>query len=258
MANELGEAKKLIKAGDSQFHKGDYDKAVSSYSRALKISGASSNAKRSQLILADAYNGMGHALRSKGQYSKAKGLNEKALSIYKKLYKSDKEISKKLIKALHYTADAHADLNQIDKALSISQEELRLAKKLYQENKKNLFYLTYGLNATAARLSNKKKFNSAVKLLNLSLREQLKAPESNNEKNYPNISWTYHLLGATLLSAGNEEKAIENLKKALEMRLVIADKNKRYIGALKNTLKALSLAYGEKNSISTRSKHGYL
>jgi tetratricopeptide (TPR) repeat protein len=258
MANELGKAKQLIKLGDSSFQKGDYDKAASSYLKAIKISSALPKSKNALLALADAHNGLGHALRSKGQYSRAKSFNEKALLMYRKLYKKDKGQAKRMVKALHYIGDALADLKQVDKALSLSQEELRLARRLYAEDRKNLFYLVYGLNGTAARLSNKKRFNEAVRLLNQSLRAQLKAPESRREKSYPNLSWTYHILGVTFLNSGDNEKAIENLKKSLELRLVIADKNKRYTGPLRNTLESLSLAYKSRNASSAKSSHGYL
>jgi tetratricopeptide (TPR) repeat protein len=257
MADGLGSAKRLIKAGDSSFHTGDYHGAVSSYSRAMKLLAAAKVSESSLLALADAQNGMGHALRSKGQYSRALAFNERAVALYLKLSKGKRSVAKQLVKALHYTADSLADLNRIDQALAISREELKIARKLYSKDRKNLFYLTYGLNGTAARLSNKKRFKEAARLLNQSLRAQQNAVGSKVKK-YPNLSWTYHLLGATYLNSGDEEGAIRNLQKALQMRLVIAEKNKRYTGALRNTLEALSLAYGGKNSTSARSQRGYL
>lgn len=256
MSDGLGKAKRLIKAGDSSFHIGDYDKAALSYSKAMKLLAGATINKSSVLALADAHNGMGHTLRSKGQYLRALTLNEKALFLYMKLSKEDRNMAKRLVKALHYTADTLADLNKTDKALEVSQEELKIARRLYAQDKKNIFYLAYGLNGTAARLSNKKKFKEAIKLLNQSIAAQIKTAES-KEKKYPNLSWTYHLLGATYLSAGEPEKAVQNLQKALQMRLIITAKNKRYVGALRNTLEVLSTAYGGKVT-TARSPHGYL
>jgi tetratricopeptide (TPR) repeat protein len=257
MAKSGQAIKKLIKSGDSEFHKGDYDAAISHYGKAISLIRAPKG-KDDLLNLIDAYNGTGHALRSKGKFTRARPFNEKALAMCTKLAKKTKGLDKRMALTLHYTADVLADLNQVDRALELSKTELKIAKGLYSKDRKNLFYLVYGLNVTANRLADKKKFKAAISLLNESLRAQNKDVKAKSEKGYPNLSWTYHALGTVLLSSGDTDSAIENLKKALEMRLVIADKNKRYIGALRNTLESLSTAYGKKNNTSARSARGRL
>ncbi len=260
---DIRKTKKLVESGNSFFHEGDYDKAISCYAKAVENCENKSDNK-SRLVLADAYNGMGHTLRSKGQFTKSYAFQLKALNLYKNLSKTNKTLDKQMVLALHYTADVLADLNHIDKALVLSKKELVIAKKLYSQNGENLAYLVYGLNGTSCRLADKKRFTAAVRLLKESLRIQERKAKSNNfkgrnaEKGYPNLSWTYHILGATQLKMRSEEKAIPNLKKALEMRLIIADKNKRYIGALRNTLDVLSSAYASKSTTSARSRQGLL
>ncbi len=261
--SEISKMNELVRSGNSFFHKGDYDNAVSCYAKVVKLCKGKSDSK-SKLVLADAYNGMGHTLRSKGQFSKSYSFQIKALKSYQNLAKTNKNMDKQMVLSLHYMADVLADLNRIDKALALSKKELIIARRLYSKNTKNLPYLVYGLNGTSCRLSDKKRFAAAVSLLNESLKVQTKDAKSNNfkgraiEKGYPNLSWTYHILGATRLKMGDAEKAIPNLKKALEMRLIIADKNKRYIGALRNTLNALSNAYASGNMTSAKSKRGIL
>lgn len=260
---DIRKTKKLVKSGNSFFHEGDYDKAISCYVKAVKNCENKSDNK-SRLVLADAYNGMGHTLRSKGQFTKSYAFQLKALNLYKNLAKTNKMLDKQMILALHYTADVLADLNHIDKALALSKKELVIARKLQSKNRRSLPYLIYGLNGTSCRLADKKRFKAAVSLLNESLKAQTRDAKSNNfkgrgiEKGYPNLSWTYHILGATQLKMGDPEKAIPNLKKALEIRLTIANKNKRYIGALRNTLDALSSAYARRNTTAAKSKRGIL
>ena len=261
---DIRKTKKLVESGNSFFHEGDYDRAISCYTKAVKNCENKSDNK-SRLVLADAYNGMGHTLRSKGQFTKSYAFQLKALNLYKTLAKTNKTLDKQMVLVLHYTADVLADLNRTDKALGLSRKELAIARKLYSKSRKNnLPYLVYGLNGTACRLADKKKYAAAVSLLNESAAAQTRGAKSNNfkgrgmEKGYPNLSWTYHILGSTRLKMGDSEKAIPNLKKALEMRLIIADKNERYIGALRNTLDTLSSAYAGRNTTSAKGRHGLL
>lgn len=239
---------RLIKLGDASFDNGKYSQAVSYYSQAIKQCKTAPQNKKTRLALADAYNGMGHTLRSKRQFAKSESFQVQALEIYRELHKSDKTLEKRLALSLHYMADILADLNHVDKSFALYREELSIARKLYAEDKKNLFYLVYGLNGSAARLTDKKNFKGAILLLQASLRAQKAATKQPAEKSYKNLSWTYHLLGAAFLKSGDAPKAITNLKKALGMRLVIADKNKRFIVALRNTLEALSSAYKKRDT----------
>lgn len=239
---------RLIKSGDASFDKGEYNNAIQYYSQAIKRCKAMPKTRAASLALADAYNGMGHALRSKHQFAKSKHFQEQALGLYRKLHKKDKKLEKRLALSLHYMADIAADLNQIDRSLDLYREELRIARRRYSKDKKDIFYLVYGLNGSAARLSDKKNFNGAISLLQESLRVQRAVTKHPPKKSYPNLSWSYHILGATFLKSGDTGRAITNLKKALEMRLIIADKNKRYIAALSNTLDALSSAYKKRDS----------
>ncbi len=258
MVGRSAKISELVRSGDSSFHKGKYDKAVSHYSNAIRQLGRGAQSYASRLLLADAYNGMGHTVRSKGWFKKAYSFQNKALALYRELAKHGRNIDKRMALSLHYMGDVLADLNQMDRALGFSRAELKLARRLYSKDEGNLRYLVYGLNVTAGRLADKKEFRGAVSLLNESLKAQNGFGRPDAEKNYPNLSWTYHILGTTLLDSGDAEQAIINLKKALAMRIAIADKNVRYIGALRNTLEALSLAYSKKNTTSAKSKRGYL
>lgn len=189
--------RKLVKSADSLFHKGDYDRAISCYAKAIRSCGGKADAG-SNLVLADAYNGMGHTLRSKGQFAKSYASQLKALNLYQKLAKTNKNIDKQMALSLHYTADVLADLNIVDKALALSKKELAISRKLYSKSRKNLQYLVYGLNGVSCRLGDKKRFKAAISLLNESLKAQKGNTDSNQEKGYPNLSWTYHILGATV------------------------------------------------------------
>ena len=168
----------LIKSGNSSFQKGDYDKAISYYSKTVKNCENKPDNKN-RLALADAYNGMGHTLRSMGQFAKSYAFQVKALKLYERLAKGDKNLDSRMVLALHYTADVLADLNHIDKALALSKKELAIARKLYSKSANNLPYFVYGLNGTSCRLADKKRFAAAVSLLKESLKVQTKVAKSN-------------------------------------------------------------------------------
>lgn len=257
MAASAGKPAESVRLGDASFKRGDYDDAIASYTRAIKACNKGSKGSAARLALADAYNGMGHALRSKGQFGRSYEFQRRALDIYAGISRK-RAIDGRMATALHYTADVLADLNRIDEALRLSRKELSIARRLYSRSGRNLEYLLYALNNTACRLINKNRFGSAIMLLNESIREQNRALGKHPERSYPNLSWTYHILGVALLNKGDTDGAIANLRKSLEMRLVIADRNKRFIGALMNTLANLSIAYSGKNSTHARSERGYV
>ncbi len=257
MAENCAKAADLVRVGDSSFKRGDYDEAVSSYSKAIRICKASAS-KATRLVLADAYNGMGHTLRSKGRFKEAYISNKRALGIYTEGYRTGSNLDKRMAMALHYTADVLADLNRIDESLRLSRKELSIERRLYSHDRKNLFYLVYGLNNTACRFADKNDFKGAIRLLNESLKLQGRVASHDGKKDYPDLSWTYHILGVTLLNMGDIDGAIVTLRKSLGMRFVIADRNKRFIGALRNTLENLSIAYSRKGATQSKSGRGYL
>ena len=90
-----------------------------------------------------------------------------------------------------------------------------------------------------------RNFKAALSALNESLRVQAKAfsGERKRGKNYPNFSWTYHILGNALLKQGDIRGAISKLELALKMRKSIAKSNPRFLGALASTLTLLGDAY---------------
>lgn len=250
MKGDSSSVNKLLKSGSKSFDKGNFSKAVSYYSKAISIGKAHANDKTFAVLLADGYNGIGHTLRSKGEVAKAKQFQEKALKMYKNLVKNNTRLQPDFALSLHYMGDISADAGQMQKSLSYYKGELKIVRNLYpKNNKKFIGYLVHGLNGTAVRLVDNKNFKGALVLLKESLKSQNSIFKNKKEirKNYPNLSWTYHIIGITKLKSGDLNSAISNLKTALSMRKIIAKENARYIGALKNTLNDLGDAYSKKN-----------
>jgi len=252
MAVKLKEIDALLESGKTFFEKGSFDDAVSSYSRAMDMCGKEAKDRRFAPHLAAAYNGMGHTLRSKGEFNKSKQFQDKALAMYKELVLKDAKLQPDFALSLHFMGDILADLGQADKALFYYLCELKIARKLYAKNKKkNQNMLIYGLNGTACRLADKKDYKKALALLGESLKVLESASKNAKErrKNYPNLSWTYHIIGTTLLKKSDVDGAIANLKAAAKMRKVIAKENVRFTEALKNTLNKLGDAYSMKGKV---------
>jgi tetratricopeptide (TPR) repeat protein len=251
VVQEINNISKFLKLANKSFDRGDFSKSVSYYSKAISICKPNSKEKTFVILLAEAYNGMGHALRFRGEFSKSKEFQEKAVKIYEKLNRSTDKLQLDFSYSLHYMGDILADLGQVQKSLSYYKQELEIVKKLYsKDNKKFIKNLVYGLNGTAIRLADTKNFNSASTLLNQSLKAQKSVFKNKKEirNNYPNFSWTYAIIGVVKLRTGDLNGAISNFKNSLSMRKVIAKGNNKYIGALKNTLNDLGDAYSKKDN----------
>ncbi len=255
-ANNYGTALNRVKAlntkADKFFESGNFNSAVSAYLKSIKLCGSNPINSKFELCLADAYNGMGHTLRSKYQFNKSKRFQTKALTLYKRIASKNPNLRPKLAISLHYMGDILADLKDLDKSLSNYKEELKIARQLYSENRnKHLNLLVHGLNGIAYRLADKKDFNGAISYFSESLKCQKRTGKKRKDRKkvYPNLSWTYHGIGTTLLKKNDLNGAIQKLKKALAMREEIAShKNMRYVIALKNTLYKLGEAYSKKNA----------
>ncbi len=251
MKSDSGSVNKLLKSGGKSFDKGDFSKAVSYYSKAIAVCKARAKDKAFTVLLAESYNGIGHTLRSKGEFSKSKQFQEKALKMYSGLVKNSTKLQPDFALSLHYMADISADVGQIKKSLSYYKEELKIVRNLYSKNNRRFIKnLVYGLNGTAVRLADTKNFDGALALLKESLRAQRGIFKSKNDirKNYPNLSWTYHIMGIAKFKGGDLNGAISDFRTALHMRRAIAKENSRYIGALKNNLNDLGDAYSKKGS----------
>ena len=116
----------------------------------------------------------------------------------------------------------------MQKSLLYYREELGIARKLYSSDKKKFINaLVYGLNGTAIRKADTKKFKGSLSLLNESLKSQQSIFKNKKDvrNNYPNLSWTYYIIGITKMKSGDLTGSISNLKSSLQMRKIIAKKD---------------------------------
>ncbi|MDE1868667.1 MAG: tetratricopeptide repeat protein [Candidatus Micrarchaeota archaeon] len=240
---KLASIDSLIERASKSFDTGDFRASASSYSRAISLC-KNEKSKSCALRLARAYNGLGHTLRSQGKFADSKRYQILALERYRAIAKYNQKVLPELAVSLHYMGDILADYKKMREALKFYTEEFKIAKSLYsRKNSKGLALMVYGLNGMACRYADLKNTGRALRLLNQSVRYLNKNAKGRGNKLYPNLSWTYHIIGTTMLKSGDANGAVKNLKLAAKMRKVIAKDNKRFIAALKNTLNKLGDAY---------------
>ncbi|MDX1907393.1 MAG: tetratricopeptide repeat protein [Bacteroidia bacterium] len=230
----------LNNLGFAWYSKGEYDKAIGYYDKALQISLKALGENHPDV--ATRYDNLGSAWRAKGEYDKAIGYYDKAL-----------QISLKALGENH--PDVAASYNNLggvwrakweyDKAIGYFDKALQIFLKALGENHPDV---ATGYNNLGGVWDSKGEYDKAIGYFDKALQINVKA----FGENHPDVATGYYNLGSAWYSKGEYDKAIDYYEKCQAILDLFFESTHPY---QKTTTQSLSRAtnsrgmelYSEKN-----------
>ena len=203
----------LNNIGQAWKQKGEYDKALSYYEKALAIGKKLYGDKHPDI--ATRYNNMGLAYDSKGEYDKAISYYEKALTIDKKF---NGEEHPKIATYYNNIGLAYDSKGEYDKAISYYEKALAIDKKFNGEEHPDI---AIDYSNMGGAYDSKGEYDKAISYYEkaLAIGKKLYGDE------HPNIARDYNNMGSAYLSKGEYDKAISYYEKALSIFIKFLGEN---------------------------------
>lgn len=174
--------------------------------------------------IAKAYGSIGHSYLLEKRYSDAKPCSEKALSLYKKIAKKDKECLPSLANTYFDLCTVYRSLKKPDKATKMAQEAIKIFESLYQESSD-----AYGKELAELYLYLSKFFFSQEELCNMEAEHKkainiLENLSSIKLSEYgERLAAAYSELGKRFAGVARQDEAIQCFDKAVDIYARLCD-----------------------------------
>ena len=210
--------------GLAYHNKGEYDKAIEYYQKAIAIDKKFYGEEHPEIAID--YNNLGLAYRNKGEYDKAIDYYQKALAIDKKFYGEEHPDI-----AIDYNnlGAAYDSKGEYDKAIDYYQKALAIDKKYHGEEHPNI---ATRYNNLGLAYHNKGEYDKAIDYYH----KALVIGKKYHGEEHPNIAIRYNNLGFAYHNKGEYDKAIDYYHKALDILRKFHPNGHPYIDNLKEKI----------------------
>jgi len=190
--------------GEVWREKGEYDKAIEYYEKALKSD--LKNFDENHPTVATSWNNMGLAWKHKGKYDKAIEYYEKALMSYLKNFGKNHP---NVATSWNNLGLAWASKSNYDKAIEYYEKALESALQNFGEE--HPIITTYWNNLGGAYIE-KGEYDKAIEYCEKALKSAMK----NFGEKHPDVAYIWNNLGVTCRQKGEYDNAIKYFEKALK------------------------------------------